>query len=362
MSRILYISAFVPCENGRHAGARAAYENLRRLRASAAVDVVVCTTESVADAPASGDMKIIRHRFFDFLAYVVRYGAGLGIRAIVAAPFVHTRLNARAQALIVEMLSSASYDAVFADFTQIVRLVRNSMVVADRSGIPISACLHDVFAQRALRTPSLPMMLATGAVVREEQDMVRAASKVMVLSSKDRDLVSCMYAAEHVQVVPFIPPAWSATVSRRAGEIDVNSVLFFGNFERPENQLAVEWFLLHAMSDVERALPEFKLILVGAGSDRFARRVGHSRVSGTGFVPDPSIYFSRCILAIAPLMHGAGVKFKVLEALACGIPVVGTPVACEGIDDSPLLFRAESIDFAGRVLEVLRELRGDVRN
>ena len=113
-------------------------------------------------------------------------------------------------------------------------------------------------------------------------------------------------------------------------------LVFFGNFERNENASAAEWFTSVALPIVRAELPDVSLKLVGTGSDRLAARLALPGVTGTGFVEDPSEFFSRCAYAIAPLFEGAGVKFKVLEALACGVPVLGTAVACEGIPEHPL--------------------------
>ena len=50
-----------------------------------------------------------------------------------------------------------------------------------------------------------------------------------------------------------------------------------------------------------------------------------------GFVEDLVPFYEQCKLAIAPLRYGAGVKGKVNQALSYGVPVVGSPVALEGM-------------------------------
>ena len=121
----------------------------------------------------------------------------------------------------------------------------------------------------------------------------------------------------------------------------------------------MDWFLSAAMPVVASAFPAVALQLVGTGSDRLARRLDHPRVTGSGFVANPAELFSHCTLAIAPLLQGAGVKFKVLEALAAGVPVIGTPVACEGITEQPLLVKAAPDQFAKRLVASLREVKRD---
>jgi glycosyltransferase involved in cell wall biosynthesis len=52
-----------------------------------------------------------------------------------------------------------------------------------------------------------------------------------------------------------------------------------------------------------------------------------------GFVEDLTGLYRECRLFVAPLTEGGGIKIKVLEAMACGIPVVTTPIGAEGIVD-----------------------------
>ncbi|MEK9654786.1 MAG: glycosyltransferase family 4 protein, partial [Halieaceae bacterium] len=73
-----------------------------------------------------------------------------------------------------------------------------------------------------------------------------------------------------------------------------------------------------------------------------------------GFVEDLSPYYEECALSIAPLRYGAGVKGKVNQALSFGLPVVGTPIALEGmglIDGEHVLMASEPEAFASAMVE-----------
>ena len=60
--------------------------------------------------------------------------------------------------------------------------------------------------------------------------------------------------------------------------------------------------------------------------------LANDRVIVTGYVPDTAPYLQKCRVSIAPLRYGAGMKGKVGEALACGLPVVASSIAVEGTD------------------------------
>lgn len=351
-ARWLYVSAFVPLENARHAGGRVAFENLRNLRqAHAGVDAVVCTTEPESVAPAPPGVQVFRQSGLGLAAYLVREARSLGLSRLQTAPVMHTRLQARAQRAIEDLMRRNSYAGLFADFTQSLLLVLRSAAAADCPA-PLTVCVHDVFAQRLLRSNRPVEKWLTGAVMQDEQALLSATQQVLTLSEKDSHLVRSLYAVVNVKTKPFDPPAWCARVQRCPDRIDL-TLLFFANFEREENSTAARWFVRGPLANVRLTLPHITLTLVGTGSDALANALAIKGVTGTGFLEDPSEQFSRCTLAIAPLFQGAGVKFKVLEALAAGVPVIGTPVALEGIDPRPALIAAPADRFASAIIEYL---------
>jgi glycosyltransferase involved in cell wall biosynthesis len=264
---------------------------------------------------------------------------------------MHTRLNAEADCWLTDRLRKLAYAEVFVDLTQAVLLVQHALAASGCDGAPVTICLRDVFAQCILRTRGLTLLLFAGMVIRAEQALVDAATLVLTLRDKERSRVKSLYAPPRVDVKPFAAPGWCAAAERRSNRIDAGMLVCFGSFDRPESRLAAQWFLRHAWDAVARAVPGLSLKLVGTASDKVAQQFNHPHLSKTSFIPDPSPWFSRCAVAIAPLMHGAGVKFKVLEAHACAVPVVGTSVACEGIEDQPVLTRATPAEFADRVIQ-----------
>jgi glycosyltransferase involved in cell wall biosynthesis len=348
--RLLYLSAFVPHENARHAGGRVAHENLCRLRQRRwPVDVVICTTETEAEAPCPAEATVFRQNASALAAHLALNARGLGRRALVVAPVMHTRLNRRAEDELVRLLRTHDHAELFIDFTQAILLAQRAAARAARRP-RLTACIHDVLVQRVLRSQRASEALLIGAVAREEQRLLGGLAEVITLSAKDRDLLRSLYALDNVAVKPFTAPSWCARVQRTREGADPQGLLFFANFERRENSSAARWFVERALGSIREMHPSASLTLVGTGSDALARELARGDVRGTGFVEDPSPHFSRCACAIAPLFEGAGVKFKVLEALACGVPVVGTPVACEGIEPQPALHCVPPERFAAAVV------------
>jgi glycosyltransferase involved in cell wall biosynthesis len=84
-------------------------------------------------------------------------------------------------------------------------------------------------------------------------------------------------------------------------------------------------------------------------------------VQVTGFVEDLTEYYASARVALAPLLSGAGVKFKVLDALAQGVPVVATTIGAEGIASSLSKYLQQTDNPAEFAYAVARWLRPETR-
>jgi len=143
--------------------------------------------------------------------------------------------------------------------------------------------------------------------------------------------------------------------------------LFVGSFAHRPNQLAAAFLVDRVWPEVAAARPGATLVLAGRGSDDFLASRGAparwtaQRVRGLGFVDDLTAHFRSCRLFVAPLPEGGGIKIKILEAMARGVPVVTTPVGAEGIsgpDDGILTVADCDETFAEAVLRDAADLAG----
>jgi glycosyltransferase involved in cell wall biosynthesis len=109
------------------------------------------------------------------------------------------------------------------------------------------------------------------------------------------------------------------------------------------------------MPQLWRRLPEIKLLLVGNNPADWMRALDDDRIEVTGRVSDVQPYLARATAFVCPLRIGAGMKNKVLEALAIGIPLVATPLSIDGIAarHGHSVIVAEVSEFADAVLALL---------
>jgi len=101
------------------------------------------------------------------------------------------------------------------------------------------------------------------------------------------------------------------------------------------------------------------LKIVGKEPPRRIRRLHDGKQTLVfGYVEDLDEIYRQTGVFIVPLRMGGGIRIKILEALAQGLPVVTTSVGCEGIGAEPgrhLLIGDTAADFADSVTKLLLE-------
>lgn len=143
----------------------------------------------------------------------------------------------------------------------------------------------------------------------------------------------------------FHPPAASQQL---AG----GRIVFTGEMDYFPNIDAVKHFCDDILPLVRQEAPDARFYIVGRNPTREVLALGRvQNVTVTGSVPDVRPYLQSATVSVAPLRIARGVQNKVLEAMAMGVPVVGTTKAFQGIQategdgircaDEPALFAKE---------------------
>jgi glycosyltransferase involved in cell wall biosynthesis len=169
---------------------------------------------------------------------------------------------------------------------------------------------------------------------RFETSAWREMSCVVAMSDKDRAVVRGARAVT-------LPNGVDLERFRVAGrEPEPRRLLFVGSFSHLPNLMAAGFFL----DGVWPQLKDVRLhIIAGAKHEYFLNY--HSRlvqvnldqpgVEVEGFVADVRGAYERAAIVVAPLVVSAGTNLKILEAMACGRPVVSTPAGVNGLDLVP---------------------------
>ena len=111
----------------------------------------------------------------------------------------------------------------------------------------------------------------------------------------------------------------------------IPALLFVGNYEYAPNVDAALRLATEIFPAVQARIPQAHLWLVGHAPPPELTTLASDTIRVTGRVPDVRPYLARASAFVSPLRLGAGIKNKILEALAMGCPVVATPLSLDGI-------------------------------
>jgi glycosyltransferase involved in cell wall biosynthesis len=203
-----------------------------------------------------------------------------------------------------------------------------------RPDLPIvvdSVDVHFVRERRGARYASRPWIATLKAwrTRRRELRVYRRADLILTVTGNDRAEILRELPDARVAVIPNIHGVRNTVPDFEHRKR--HSLLFVGGFLHRPNVDAVLFFCRDILPLVRRALPDVKVAIVGGWPPREIMELQHDGVAITGWVPDIVPYLDSHCAAIAPLRFGAGMKGKVGEALAAGLPMVTTSVGAEGM-------------------------------
>lgn len=195
----------------------------------------------------------------------------------------------------------------------------------DKVPAPLRALVQRRGVQRVAL--SIERVLVRG----REQAMVRAADACLLVSDAESQLLRERTGGEVGTVPPLIPDLPTAGSRAYGGTPDF---VLLGLLSLPHNHDGALVFLERVLPDLLQRLPEARVRIVGRHAPDDVRaaaaRFG-DRVTLEGYVADLQEVLLSAAALVNPLRFGSGIKIKVLQALAAGVPVVSTPVGVEGI-------------------------------
>ena len=117
---------------------------------------------------------------------------------------------------------------------------------------------------------------------------------------------------------------------------EAGHMVFVGVMDYYPNVEGCLWFCKQILPEIQAQVPGARFSIVGSHPTPEIQRLGQLEgVEVTGFVDDPRDWLRRGALSVAPLRIARGIQNKVLEAMAMGLPVVGTTSATQGVEGQP---------------------------
>jgi glycosyltransferase involved in cell wall biosynthesis len=213
--------------------------------------------------------------------------------------------------------------------------------VAETSGSPLA---------RAFARGQAPRVAAL------EAHLAASAGGLSCVSERDAGALARIAPGRPVRVVP---NGVDLSRYRYRAEPAGGGILFFvGDLSWPPNAEGIRWFRDEVWPRVAGACPSATVEVLGRGAPRDLLAGSGERFRLPGEGGDTRPYWARAAVAVVPLLAGGGTRLKILEAAACGVPVVSTPVGAEGLDFEPgseIAVAAGAEAFAQEILRLLSD-------
>ena len=134
-------------------------------------------------------------------------------------------------------------------------------------------------------------------------------------------------------------------------------MVFIGGYGHPPNSDAIRWLAGEILPRLREALPAIKLHVLGDMPAAVCRELATPGLEFHGRVAELAPWLDSCLVALAPLRFGAGVKGKITMAMSYGVPVVATPMAVEGMHlvDGQDVLVAQTVDGFAEAVERLQQ-------
>lgn len=184
----------------------------------------------------------------------------------------------------------------------------------------------------------------------------------LVVSGLDRDRLKKKVPSSRIAIVPNgVDINYFRKMNVKESK---NSIIFIGGLTWYPNIYAMEYFCSKVWPLLVKEVEDVQLFIVGRNPSEFLKELSREdkRIQLKGFVEDIRPITSRSTCYVCPMRTGGGTRLKVLDALAMGIPLVATKMACEGInvkDNESVLFAETSKDFVEKIVMLFnqKELR-----
>lgn len=225
-------------------------------------------------------------------------------------------------------------------------------------------CISHLFAQTSRRSRSLSSKLVSFLELkRTQQAEGRAVSlfdHVLITSPTDKDaLVSLAPNGRDAVPVTILPNGVDLEYFRRETDQprDAETIVFTGKMSYHANISMVDYLIKEIMPNVWAKRPTTRVIIVGKDPPQKVRNLTKNPlIQVTGTVDDIRPYLWKATLAVVPLVYGAGIQNKILEAMAGETPIVTTSAAFSNLHGTPgvdALIADTPEDFSEAILRLI---------
>ena len=181
------------------------------------------------------------------------------------------------------------------------------------------------------------LLLDVAKLKRSEKKYWSLATYVVTVSFKEKEIIERSRAFD-VEVIPngVDPQSFKMTDPEKKFKTKEKKILFIGDFRWIENRDSILWILKEIWPRIHNLNPLLKLWVVGKRIPKYIKSFEGESVNFDENAPsDTSLIYQNSFALLSPIRVGGGTSFKILEAMAEGVPVITTQLGIEGIKAIP---------------------------
>ena len=178
-----------------------------------------------------------------------------------------------------------------------------------------------------------------------EVNIIDRFQKSILVSRKDADFIS--RSSQKIEIIPVVINTNIFKPSATTRNKSIVKIIFSGRMAYDPNICAVLWFVKNCWDRIHQAFPTTKFIVAGADATTEIINLGNARnIEIAGYVESMIDTISQADIAVVPMQSGSGMQTKILEAMACGLPVVSTTLGLGVIKaiDGQSVMVADTVD------------------
>ncbi|MED3778586.1 glycosyltransferase family 4 protein [Geobacillus stearothermophilus] len=204
----------------------------------------------------------------------------------------------------------------------------------------------------------LIFMIQANRLRKYEINIINAFDKILAITNNDYNRLLPYVHPDKLAIVPAGVNLDEFSFQNIDHSMPTKKLVSISSMDWLPNQDGLVWFIEKVMPILLNQIPNLELIIAGKGTPEWFYKFQNDHIKVLGFVEDVSELIRNSHVAIVPLFAGGGMRVKILNYMAWGIPVVSTSIGAEGINlengreiriaDSPQ-------EFADNIVELLSD-------